>query len=822
MPSRNTIEIVIQGEDKASKVIGHVNTSLDTLGKFALGAVVGGVTAATTAVVGFGAKAIAEFAEFEKGMAETFKLLPDLSKEAMLQMEDDVQRLAARYGQLPTDVAAGIASAIGAGVDVSQINAFMDTAAQAAVAGSTDMQTAVDGLTSVVNAYGAEVIDAARASDIMFKTVDLGKVEFSELSRFLFNVIPTAASLGLAFEDVGAAISLLTAQGTPASVATTQIRQLLVELQKPTTEVSKLFEKMAGVSFPEFIKQGGNLSEALDMIRKGADDSGMELASVFGSVEALNAFLGLSGPNAEKYAGFIAEMGDSAGSTARAFEVMQKTISFQSARVQAKLSNLFINVGRKFEPFAARVAENVGNAIGILDDFLSGDSNVFDDLEAYDAGTRWIAAFLAPFKPAFDTLQQIIGAFFQNLGSTSLGDNIRVTINALLSAFSPEALEPVNNFIDGIISIGQEIGKILEPITKWVSENVKLSDVLTVIGIAIAGVVLPAIASLVAAIVSFAAPIIALIGAIALLRIAWESDFLGIRTFITDKVLPALQQLADWFLTSALPAIVGFIQTQAIPFFEQIATTIGQIWTLVQPGLQQLAEWFTGTALPGIVAFIRDNVIPLITEWINLIAGVWTTVGTALGQFLEWFILTGLPIAIEWIENAKTGFDNLVGVIGALWQLAQPHLENFKNGIQTVFNFIKDNIIQPVINAINSIPETINRIKGDIERTIGEIGASLGSINLNPFTGSGFLAQSPLGYANGLEYVDRDRIVKVHKGESILTADETENRMNGGNNNTNNININLMGSYKNQSDANRDADMLINALRLKGIDLSRA
>src|SRR5690606_37371303 len=141
-----------------------------------------------------------------------------------------------------TDVAAGMASPIGAGLDVSQINAFMDTAAQAAVVASTDIHTAVDGLTSVVNAYGADVVEAAKASDIMFKTVDLGKVEFQELSRFLYNVIPTAASLGLAFEDVGAAIALLTAQGTPASVATTQIRQLLVELQKPTTEVSKLFE----------------------------------------------------------------------------------------------------------------------------------------------------------------------------------------------------------------------------------------------------------------------------------------------------------------------------------------------------------------------------------------------------------------------------------------------------------------------------------------------------------------------------------------------------------------------------------------------------
>ncbi|MCZ9958351.1 hypothetical protein OFQ62_04675 [Brachyspira hyodysenteriae] len=34
------------------------------------------------------------------------------------------------------------------------------------------------------------------------------------------------------FEDIGAAIAVMTAQGTPTSVATTQIRQALVELNK--------------------------------------------------------------------------------------------------------------------------------------------------------------------------------------------------------------------------------------------------------------------------------------------------------------------------------------------------------------------------------------------------------------------------------------------------------------------------------------------------------------------------------------------------------------------------------------------------------------
>ena len=60
--------------------------------------------------------------------------------------------------------------------------AFLKTAQKGAVGGVSDLETAVDGLSSVVNAFGKESIDAGRASDIMFTAVKQGKTTFAEIS----------------------------------------------------------------------------------------------------------------------------------------------------------------------------------------------------------------------------------------------------------------------------------------------------------------------------------------------------------------------------------------------------------------------------------------------------------------------------------------------------------------------------------------------------------------------------------------------------------------------------------------------------------------
>lgn len=773
MPKRNVIEIVVEGEDKASGTLKDINKQLTGIGTVATTAVVAGLAAATAAIVGFGAAGLNEFNKFQQGMNEVFTLLPDLSAEAMGKLEDDVQSLNAEFGVMSEQSIPAIYQAISAGVPSDNVLDFMSVASKASIGGITSLETAVDGITSVVNAYGDDVIEAQKASDLMFTAVRLGKTDFDQLSRSLFQVVPTAASLGLEFGNVTAALASLTAQGTPTSVATTQLRQLLVELQKPTTKVSKLFEEMAGESFPAFIAKGGNMAVALDLIKKGADESDTELAALFGSVEALNAFLGLTGKNLDGFVDNLNEMANSAGATDEAFQTMAAGMQFKIDVLKARFQNILVDIGRALAPLADKFLDFAGKGLsalqGILDFLIEGDITT-ELLQAFGiAEDNPILVFAFKLRENFIALFAAIEAGV---------DPVQALTTLLGNMFGSDVAQGFTDFITGVQDFITEIARITKPIRDWIAENIELQDVLIVIGGIITAIILPAVIGFIATLAGLAVALagpIAIVGglilAVSALRQAWENDFGGIRTFIQETLLPALEEFGVWFTGEALPAIINFITNTAAPAFQSWLNILSSIWDVVRPALESLGTWFTESGLPAIQDFIALLIVDV---------------------------------------------QLLITIIGGIWENAQQGVVDLFNNLLRIFGEIRTTIIQPVIDAINSIPETINRIKGDIDRFFNGIGESIASINLDPFAAGGIF--NPQGFQNGMPFVPRDMVVKVHRGEAIMPADQNPNvTTNNDNKTTNNITVNLSGG----NDANQQADQFIAAMRAKNIELAR-
>lgn len=316
-----------------------------------------GLQVAAKAAIQFANESNAAFNDFDKGMREVFTLLPDLSAGARDQLTADALALGAELGRLPDEVVPALYQSISAGVPQENAIEFLRVASEAALGGVTDLETAVDGITSVTNAYGASALGAADATeaatiaaDLMFTAVKGGKTNFEQLSQSLFNVIPTASALGVEFGNVTAALATMTAAGTPTSVATTQLRQLFVELSKEGTKTSNTFKEVAGVGFKEFIAQGNNMQDALQLLEQHAKDSGVGINDLFGSVEAGSAALSLTGQSTEKFTAELEAAEEAAGATATAAGVMAESVDHLANTSEATTAALKVQVGEALEP----------------------------------------------------------------------------------------------------------------------------------------------------------------------------------------------------------------------------------------------------------------------------------------------------------------------------------------------------------------------------------------------------------------------------------------------------------------------------------------
>lgn len=334
-----------QGEQKTNSFFQEVKTGF---ARSVGGAALGAAGIAGRAIVDFAKQASAEFQTFENSIAEVFTLMPDMTAEAMSQMETDVMSFSVAVGRQTDETIPALYQAISSGVPQENVFGFLKIASDAAEGGVTDLETAVDGITSVVNAYGAETTSAAEASDVMFTAVRLGKTNFEQLSASLFQVIPTASSLGVSFEDVAANLAALTLQGVPTSVATTQLRAAFVEASKGGTELSNAIQNLTGKSFTDLIKDGQTSSEIFDALRSSMPEQ--EFKDLFGSVEALNAVLGITGPNAQNTANAFEEMKDSAGATSAAAETMNQSYQALAEDTAAAKEQVMILIGEGLIP----------------------------------------------------------------------------------------------------------------------------------------------------------------------------------------------------------------------------------------------------------------------------------------------------------------------------------------------------------------------------------------------------------------------------------------------------------------------------------------
>lgn len=597
--------------------VGAVGKKFDALGQDMnrvggqINKVFAGIGLAAGAVA---TKALGEFRSFEDGMNEVFTLLPGISSAAMDQMSADILQVSKEIGKLPEDVIPSLYNSLSAGVPPENVFAFLETANKLAVGGATDLGTAVDGLTTVVNAFGADVIDVGTASDQIFTAVKGGKTTVDELSRSLFQVAPVAAGLGVEFGNVTAALATLTAAGTPTSVAATQLRAVFAELSKPTTVVSKLFKELSGKDFATFISEGGNVADALGLIKKEADKNGVSLAAYFGSVEAAGAAQVLTGKGAEKFAAELKAAGEAAGATEVAFEQGASGIGLVLDKIRAAINVFVIEIGQKLAP--------------ILLEFIEKAQGVFERLQ--------------PRVKAFsDAVREFIGSD-QFLG---LITNIRVGFEKLEEKLTP----------------------VFERIRKFTKENPKV--VFTGLAVVIGGILLASVVSLATAFAALFSPFTVVLGLIAALAAGFRFAYDNVEVFrnFVDNTVSFLKNLFSNFISffqgegfqGGLSTAIDFVVDrfhQLRDFFMGVVNVITGLLTgdvaLAVDGFKAifngLLEFFKGSW--DFVKVLKDVIIDGLVKVKDFIAPKLKEFGKGLLETISTVLKTSAGVVFEGVK----------------------------------------------------------------------------------------------------------------------------------------------------------------------------
>ncbi|MFW9991894.1 MAG: phage tail tape measure protein [Candidatus Odinarchaeota archaeon] len=339
--------------------------------------IVGGIVAVGAAVGG----SLKKFADFEKGMREVNTMM-QLGEEEFQNFSGEVRDLATNMGLNVSDLVSALYQAISAGIPKENALTFMEVAAKAAIGGVTDTTTAVDGLTTVINAFGMDVKQASKVADLMFTTVKGGKTTFEELSASMYNVAPLAASLGVEFDEVSASLATLTQQGVPTAQATTQLRGAMTALIKPTNEMTEMINSLGYESGETMIRQIG-LIGTFNELYNAAEGNKEMLGDLFGRVEGLNAVLGLTGPNADaatESLNNMKEASEGAGASTEAFNEMNKTAARRMEELKAAMNELFLTVGEAIMPMLKSIVETLIPIVKTIGEWINANPKLVSTL----------------------------------------------------------------------------------------------------------------------------------------------------------------------------------------------------------------------------------------------------------------------------------------------------------------------------------------------------------------------------------------------------------------------------------------------------------
>jgi len=300
--------------------------------------------------------------EFETALAKV-GTIADTAKVPLESLSSQVLQVSGDMHIGANEISEAAYQAISAGQDTGNAVAFAGKASMLAKAGFTSSASAMDILTTALNAYGKGADEVGHVSDVLLTTQNLGKTSVDELAGSMGRVIPLAAAYNVSLENLSSGLAIMTANGIATAEASTYTKSMLNELGDTGSTVGKILQQQTGKSFAELNADGKSLGDVLQILCDKVGGNATEFAGLWSSVEAGTGALSLASSGADKFNGVLQQMQADSNLTQTAYDTMTDTMAYKLDGVKTNAQNLGTAL---FDAVSGRLGEGVALAGGYL------------------------------------------------------------------------------------------------------------------------------------------------------------------------------------------------------------------------------------------------------------------------------------------------------------------------------------------------------------------------------------------------------------------------------------------------------------------------
>lgn len=355
-------------------------------------------------------------AQFETSTAMV-ATIADTSQKSLSSISKEVRSYSNETGEAASDMAEATYQAISASINTADAAAFAGTATKLAVGGFTSATTAVDVLTTAINAYGLAASDATQLSDYLITTQNLGKTSVDQLAQSVGKVIPLASAYNVQMDNLSSAYAVLTANGIATAESGTYLKSMLNELGDTGSGVSEVLLNSTGKTFAQLMEQGYSLGDVMAMLGNAVDGDSTAFNALWNSTEAGIGALSLFNAGADKYNSVLESMRTSAGATEKAYSTMADTTDKSKQRMENAFNNLKISVGDVLNPALTQVYEGFTNVFSGMSDFVDEHPAVVAAISAIAVGVGGFTGALAAYNLATTAAKFVTEAFTATLAA---------------------------------------------------------------------------------------------------------------------------------------------------------------------------------------------------------------------------------------------------------------------------------------------------------------------------------------------------------------------------------------------------------------------